>query len=57
MVSRSRSTLNDEKNPVTGALFVDTEINGIKVKSGLQILLESANANTMDGWSRFAASL
>ncbi len=42
---------NDEKNAVTGDLFVDTEIKGIRVKSGLQILLESANAHTMDEWS------
>ena len=42
---------NDEKNPMTGDLLVDTEIKGIKVKSGLQILLESANRHTMDEWS------
>ena len=43
---------NDEKTPVTGDLFVDTEIKGIKVKSGLQILLESANASTIDEYSK-----
>jgi len=43
---------NDEKNPVTGDLFVTTEVEGIKVKSALQILLESANVHTMDGWSK-----
>lgn len=43
---------NDEKNPVTGELLVDTEINGIKVKSALQIVYEAANSKTIDEWSR-----
>ncbi len=42
---------NDEKNAVTGDLLVDTEIKGIRVKSALQVLLDSANAKTMDQWS------
>jgi len=42
---------NDEKNAVTGDLLVTTEVNGIKVKSGLQIVADSANARTMDEWS------
>lgn len=43
---------NDEKNPVTGDLLVDTEINGIKVKSGLQVLADSANSKSMAEWSK-----
>lgn len=43
---------NDDKNPVYGDLFVDTEINGIKVKSALQILKESAEKHTFEEWAR-----
>lgn len=42
---------NDEKNAVTGDLLVSTEINGIKVKSSLQVIFDSVNAKTIDGWS------
>ncbi|MCX8023468.1 MAG: molybdopterin-dependent oxidoreductase [Syntrophorhabdaceae bacterium] len=38
---------NDEKNPIVGDLFVDTEIKGIKVKSALKILAEAANEKTL----------
>ncbi|MDP2278582.1 MAG: molybdopterin-dependent oxidoreductase [Nitrospirota bacterium] len=43
---------NDEKNPVTGDLLVSTEINGIKVKSSLQIIADAANSKTMEEWSK-----
>jgi len=43
---------NDEKNAVTGDLLVDTEISGIKVKSGLQILADSVNSKTLEELSR-----
>ncbi len=43
---------NDDKNPVTGDLFVDTELNGIRVKSALQILKEAANSKTLEEWSK-----
>ena len=43
---------NDEKTGVTGDLLVDTEISGIKVKSGFQIVAEAANSRTMEEWSR-----
>jgi len=43
---------NDDKNPVYGDLFVDTEINGIKVKSSLQILKESAEKHTFEEWAK-----
>ena len=43
---------NDDKNPVYGDLFVDTEVNGIKVKSALQILKESAEKHTFEEWAK-----
>ena len=44
----------DEANGVEGDLFVTTELAGIKVKSGLQLLRESANAHTIEGWAEIA---
>jgi anaerobic selenocysteine-containing dehydrogenase len=43
---------NDEKNAVTGDLRVDTEIKGIRVKSGFEIVAQSAGAKTMAGWAK-----
>ncbi len=43
---------NDEKTAVTGDLMVDTEISGIKVKSALQVIYDSANSKTMAEWSK-----
>ncbi|GIV17894.1 MAG: molybdopterin oxidoreductase [Armatimonadota bacterium] len=43
---------NDEKNAVTGDLFVDTELNGIRVKSALQIIAEAANARSLEEWAQ-----
>lgn len=34
-----------------GELLVDTTVNGIPVKSGLQLLWESANGHTLDEWA------
>lgn len=50
---------NDEKNPVYGDLFVDTELTNkegkkVKVKSGLQILKESSEENTISKWCEIA---
>jgi anaerobic selenocysteine-containing dehydrogenase len=46
---------NDDKNAVTGDLFVDSSLpDGTKVKSGLQILLESARAHTVAEWAEIA---
>ncbi len=42
---------NDEKTPVTGDLLIDTEVNGIKVKSALQIIADSTNSRSMEDWS------
>ncbi|HLE41283.1 MAG TPA: molybdopterin-dependent oxidoreductase, partial [Nitrospirota bacterium] len=42
---------NDEKTAVTGDLLVNTEVSGIKVKSGLQVIADAANSKTMDEWS------
>jgi len=43
---------NDEKTAVTGDLLVNTEIQGVKVKSALQIVYDAANSKTMEEWSR-----
>ncbi|MGD9972374.1 MAG: molybdopterin-dependent oxidoreductase [Desulfatirhabdiaceae bacterium] len=45
---------NSETAPAEGDLFVDTEINGIRVKSVLQIIRETAKARTMDEWAKLA---
>ena len=41
----------DDKNAAEGDLFVDTEIQGIKVKSGLQLLWEQASAKSLQQWA------
>ncbi len=45
---------NDETTAVEGDLLVDTEINGIKVKSVLQIYKETAAAKSMADWAKLA---
>lgn len=42
----------DDKKAVKGDLFVNTEIQGHKVKSSLQILAESANSKPMAEWAK-----
>jgi tetrathionate reductase subunit A len=42
---------NDEKNAVTGDLFVSTEIKGLWAVSALQIVSDAAKAKTMEEWS------
>ena len=42
---------NDEKTAVTGDLLVNTEVSGIKVKSGLQVIADAANSKSMQEWS------
>lgn len=42
---------NDEKEVVTGDILVNTEINGIKVKSGLQIIYEEVSKKSLDEWA------
>lgn len=42
---------NEEKDAVTGDLFVDTEIKGIRVKSALKIVADAARSRTLQGWS------
>ncbi len=41
----------DEKTPAEGELLVTTELQGVKVKSGLQILYDSATAHTIEEWA------
>jgi anaerobic selenocysteine-containing dehydrogenase len=43
-----------EKVPVEGELLVKTEINGIPIKSGLQLLWEAASAKGVDEWAALA---
>jgi anaerobic selenocysteine-containing dehydrogenase len=43
---------NDEKIAVIGDLLVNTELNGIKVKTALQILYDEANSKSMEEWSK-----
>ncbi|HLE43837.1 MAG TPA: molybdopterin dinucleotide binding domain-containing protein, partial [Methylomirabilota bacterium] len=45
---------HSDKAPVEGDLLVKTEINGIPVKSGLQLLWEAASARTIDEWAALA---
>jgi len=42
----------DTANPVKGDLLVDTEVQGIKVKSSLQVLWESASSKSLEEWSQ-----
>jgi tetrathionate reductase subunit A len=42
---------NDNEMAAEGDLLVDTIIEGIPVKSGLQLLWESANSYTMEEWA------
>jgi tetrathionate reductase subunit A len=42
----------DDKNGAEGELLVDREINGIKLKSGMQILWEQAAAHSLEEWAK-----
>jgi anaerobic selenocysteine-containing dehydrogenase len=42
---------NDEKNAAVGDVLVNTTVSGIKVKSSLQIIYESAAAKTIAEWA------
>ncbi|PJF46180.1 MAG: molybdopterin oxidoreductase, partial [Candidatus Thermofonsia Clade 3 bacterium] len=42
----------DAEAPVHGDLFVDTTIGGIRVKSAMQLLFESANEHTLEEWAQ-----
>jgi anaerobic selenocysteine-containing dehydrogenase len=44
----------DDKNSVVGDLLVKTSLQGISVKSGLQVLLEEVSANSVDDWAKMA---
>lgn len=45
---------DDTGRAVEGDLFVDTTVNGIRVKSGLQILLEEALSRSLSEWAAIA---
>lgn len=42
---------NDEKTAVRGDLFVNGQVNGIKIRSGLQVVADSVNSKTMEEWA------
>jgi tetrathionate reductase subunit A len=44
----------DDQNAVVGDLFVNTTLQGITVKSGLQVLLDEASAKSIDEWAQMA---
>ncbi len=43
---------NDDKNPVNAELFYSGEINGIKVKTALQLLYDYARQKTLSQWAK-----
>lgn len=43
---------NDEKNAITGDLFVNTNVGGIAAKSGLQLVYESASSKSIEAWAQ-----
>ncbi|MBR9979460.1 MAG: molybdopterin-dependent oxidoreductase, partial [Desulfatitalea sp.] len=45
---------NDETTPIEGDLFVDTTVNGIAVKSVLQIIYDASKVRTFDQWCDLA---
>jgi tetrathionate reductase subunit A len=45
---------NDEENPIEGDLLVDTTIDGVSVKSALQILKDEASSRTIEEWAEIA---
>jgi len=45
---------SDDKTPVMGDLLVNTTLQGINVKSGLQVLLDEASINSLDEWAKMA---
>ena len=44
----------DDKIPVVGDLFVSTTLQGIAVKSGLQLLLDEVSARPIEEWAQLA---
>ena len=42
---------NDTETPKEGKLFVDTALNGVKVKSGFQLLYESCKSKSLQEWA------
>lgn len=45
---------NSETTAVFGELFVNTKLNDISVKSGLQLLKEESRKYTLEGWAKLA---
>ena len=41
----------DDKTAIQGDLLADGEVNGVRVKTGMQVLYESASAHTIEEWA------
>jgi tetrathionate reductase subunit A len=50
----TRIDVQSEDTPVVGDLFVNTTLNGIRVKSVLQLIREEANKQSLEGWAEIA---
>jgi len=50
----TRIDVQSEDTPVVGDLFVNTTLNGIRVKSALQLIREEANKQSLEGWAEIA---
>jgi tetrathionate reductase subunit A len=46
----------DEENAVEGDLLVESEINGIRVKSAFQLFFESSKEHTLEEWAEICGS-
>jgi anaerobic selenocysteine-containing dehydrogenase len=45
---------NDSNNPAYGDLFVDTTVNGVHLKSALQLVYEQASSKSIEEWASIA---
>jgi len=45
---------NDKENPVEGDLLATVELNGVKLKTALQVLLDEASTRTIEEWAKIA---
>jgi tetrathionate reductase subunit A len=44
----------DDKTPVVGDLLVDTKVQDIPIKSGLQVLLDEVSIQSVEDWAKLA---
>jgi len=50
----TRIDVQSEDTPVVGDLFVNTTLNGIRVKSALELIREEASKQSLEGWAEIA---